>query len=89
MDEQTQHQRRRELCAAAAAVIDARRPQIQQPHRVHDEMHEMIFRHPSAQIGRQKQRGVVVDVDEARGPVLSTCDSRKTLEVRQAASRWR
>jgi len=48
-------------------VVDARRAQVEQPDGIHDEVDEMIGRHPIAQIGRQKKRSVVVDVNEARG----------------------
>jgi len=53
-------------------VVDARRAKVEQPDRIHDEVHEMILRHPIAQIGRQQKRGVVVDVDEAGRHALST-----------------
>ena len=80
IDEQPQHQRRGKLLAAAAAVIDARHAQIQQPDRIHDEVDEMILRHPIPQIGRQQKRSVVVDVDEA---------SRHPSKTRNSFPPWR
>jgi hypothetical protein len=65
VDEQPEHHRGRVLLAAGAAVVDARRAQVQQPNRIHDEVDQMILRHPVAQIRRQEHRRVVVNVDEA------------------------
>jgi len=53
VDEQREQPRRRVLLAAAAAVVDPRRAQVEQPDGIHDEVDEMIRRHPIAQIRRQ------------------------------------
>jgi len=82
VDEQPEHHRGRILLAARAVVVDARRAHIQQPHRLHDEMHQMILRHPVAQIRRQEHRGVVIDGDEARGHPPIT----RNFKIRSAES---
>ena len=64
-DEPPEHQRRRGLLAAAAAVIDARRAQVEPPESSHDEVDQMIPRHPIAPIRRQQKRSVLLEVDEA------------------------
>jgi hypothetical protein len=64
-DEQAHHHCGRILLGAGAALIDLGAAHIDLRHRVHDEMHQMILGQPVAQIRRQEQRGVVVDVDEA------------------------
>ena len=76
VDEQPEHHPVRILFAARAPVVDARRAQVQQPHRLHDEVNEMILRHPVAQIRRQEHGGVVVDVDEAGGHPLQIAPAR-------------
>ena len=53
INEQPEHHPRRILLAAAAAVVDARTAQIQHPDGLHDEVDEVILRHPRTQIRRQ------------------------------------
>ena len=65
VEEQPEQHRGRILIAARAPVVDVCRAQIQQPDRLHDEVDQMIFRHPVAQIRRQEQRRVVISVHAA------------------------
>lgn len=72
VDKQAEHQARRILRIAGAALVDPRPVQVEFADGVHDEVDKMIGRHPLAQVRRQQQRRVVVNVDEAGGHPLST-----------------
>jgi hypothetical protein len=82
IDEQPEHHARRIVRIAGAAFIDARALQVQLAERIHDEMRQMIGGHPIAPIGRQEQRRVVLDVDEAGSHAPST----RNLEMSGAES---
>ena len=73
VDEQREHHRRRELRVAAAAVVDGEGAQRQPLDGLDDEMDQVILGDPIAQVRRQEQGGLTVDVDEAGGlaPLLS------------------
>jgi hypothetical protein len=53
------------LLAAGAALVGAGPAQIERFDRIHHKVDHVTGRDPVAQVGRQKQRGVVVDVNEA------------------------
>ena len=55
------------MFAAGAAGVDADLAQIQAVHRVEEEVDEMVGGHPVAQVGREQQRRVAVEGDEAGG----------------------
>ena len=65
VDEQPEQHRRRILFAAGAAGVDRGRARVDGLHRIDHEMHKVIRRHPVAQVGRQEQRGVAVDIHVA------------------------
>jgi len=65
VDEQAQHHGGRVLGMAGAALVGAGLAQVERFDRIHDEMDHVVGRYPVAQVRRQEQRGVVVDVDES------------------------
>jgi len=67
VDEQREHQVRRELLVAAALVVDREGRERQPLDRLDDEMHQIILGDPLAQVGRQQHGCVAVDVFEACG----------------------
>jgi hypothetical protein len=67
VEQQTEHHAGRILRAAGAAVVGPGGGQVEQAHRVHDEVDDVIRRHPVPQVGREQQRGGVVDGDELGG----------------------
>ena len=67
VDEQGEHHRRRELRVAATAVVDREGAQRQPLDGLDDEVDQVILGDPVAQVGREKQGGLTVDVDEAGG----------------------
>lgn len=72
VNQQPQHHGGWVLGVTGAALVGARTAQIQSFDRIHDEVHHVIRGHPVAQVGRQQQRGVVVNVDETGGHALDT-----------------
>jgi hypothetical protein len=77
VNQQGEEQRRRVLRAAAAALVDPRRAQVELCHRLQHEMHEVVLRHPLAHVRRQEQRGVPVDVHEFGGHARLTARRAK------------
>ncbi|OQC63119.1 MAG: hypothetical protein BWX48_03382 [Verrucomicrobia bacterium ADurb.Bin006] len=65
VDRQSQHHRRRILRVPASPHVDLDSAQIQSLHRVQDEVRQVVSGHPVAQVHRQQQGGVTVDVHEA------------------------
>ena len=53
-----------------AAGVHFDLPQIQRLHRVEDEVGEMVRRYPVAQIRREQQRSVAIDIYETSGHEL-------------------
>ena len=80
---------RRIWLAAGAAGVDADLAQVEGLHRIEDEVDERIGGHPVAPIGREQQRRVVIDVDEAwthadridAGPVSFNHSSKHRLGI--------
>jgi predicted metal-dependent phosphoesterase TrpH len=72
VDEQAKEQARRVLRVAGAAFVDPRSARVQLTDRIHDEVDKVIGRHPLAQVRRQQQRRVVINVDKAGSHTLST-----------------
>jgi hypothetical protein len=60
------------LFAAGATGIDLHLAQVQDIHRVEDEVDQMIGGHPVTEIGRQEKRGVAVNYNKAGGHVFQT-----------------
>ena len=84
VNEQPQQHPGRVLFAAGAAGVDADLAQVQAVHRVEDEVDEMIGGHPVAQVGREQQGRVVIQIDEAGGHEdridLAPVSFKETLE---------
>jgi hypothetical protein len=72
IDQQAQHHGGRVLGVACAALVGARTAQVQRFDRIHNEVDHVVLRNPIAQVGREKQWGVVVNVDETDGHFLHT-----------------
>ena len=53
------------IAGAAGVHLDA--TQVQGPDRIEHEVREVIGRHPLAQIRRQQQRSIAIDIDETSG----------------------
>jgi hypothetical protein len=66
------------LLIARTTLVDPSAAQVQLADGIHDEVDKVIGRNPLAQIRRQQQRGVVVNVDEAGGHTLSTRNNAKS-----------
>jgi hypothetical protein len=66
----------RSLGIAGAAGVHFGLSQIQRLHRVEDEVGEMVRRYPVAQIRREQQRGVAIDIYETMGHELLVAFSR-------------
>jgi hypothetical protein len=60
----------RSLGIAGAAGVHFGLSQIQRLHRVEDEVGEMVRRYPVAQIRREQQWGVAIDIYETSGHEL-------------------
>ena len=64
INEQAKHQGWRILTAAGPSFIDLGLAQIDQGDRLHDEMHQVILRHPLPQVRGHQQRSIAVNTDE-------------------------
>ena len=64
IDEQCQHQARRILFTAGAAMIDVEMAQGKCLDGIQDEVNEVIGGHPVPQIAGQQHRGLAVEMDE-------------------------
>jgi hypothetical protein len=65
------------LFATGAAGVDLDLAEIQGVHGVEDEVDEMIGGHPVAQVGREQQRGVAVNRNEAGRHAFKDAAARK------------
>ena len=64
VNQQSQHHRGRVLRTASTPVVGLRAAHVEQAHRIHHKMNEVILRHPVPQIRWQQKRGVVINSNE-------------------------
>jgi hypothetical protein len=74
------------LGVAGATLVGVRQAEVQCFDCIHDEVDHVAGRSPVAQIWRQKQRAVVVDVDETGGHSLHPRKARALLRCDRAKS---
>jgi hypothetical protein len=65
VDQQAGQQARRIWRIASATRVDPHASQVEFADRVHEEVDEVITRHPLPHIRRQQQRRIVLNIDEA------------------------
>ena len=71
VDHQRQHHRGWELLAATAPLIDLSPSQIKRLHRIYNEVHHVIPRHPITHIWRQQHSSSSIDVYKTCGHSLT------------------
>jgi hypothetical protein len=67
VDEKCQQEVRRILFVTAALLVDLELRKRQTLDRLDDEVHEVVLRHPIAQVRRQQQGNIAVDMFESLG----------------------
>lgn len=65
INEQGQHGGRRILRRTGATLVGFGGGEIEGIDRIHDEMNHVVLADPVPEIGRQKKRGIGINVDEA------------------------